>query len=148
MKHSRRTILKSGAALVGGLVLPRLTLATPAAVEDEIRTLFGDRPITQGRVTVKIPALSENGFSVPLSVDVDSPMTADDHVVRIVVFAEENPLPNVGRFELGPDAGVAKIQTRIRMGGSQRIRAIAEMNDGTLFSGHAFSVVTLAACVV
>jgi sulfur-oxidizing protein SoxY len=69
-------------------------------------------------------------------------------VLRIAIFAEENPLPDVARFELGPRAGKAKVQTRIRMGGSQKIRAIAEMNDGSLWGTDTFSIVTLAACII
>ena len=99
-------------------------------------------------MTVELPPISENGYSVPLSVAVESPMTETDHVVRIAVFAEKNPLPDVARFELGPNAGVAHVRTRIRLGDSQRIRAIAEMSDGSLWTGYAFTIVTLAACVL
>ena len=148
MKLGRRSVLKGTAGALGILLAPRLVRADPADVEQEIRSLFGDRMAEEGRVTVTIPPISENGYSVPLTVEVESSMTEADHVVRIAVFAEENPLPNVARFELGPDAGLAKIQTRIRMGGSQRILAVAEMNDGSLWKGHAFSIVTLAACVI
>ena len=99
-------------------------------------------------MTLKVPPISENGYSVPLMVEVDSPMTPEDHVLRIALFAEENPLPDIARFELGPRAGRARVQTRIRMGGSQKIRAIAEMSDGSLWGTETFSIVTLAACVV
>ena len=148
MKLRRRSVLRGTAGALGLLMAPRLVQAESADVEREIQSLFGDRRAQEGRVTVTIPPISENGYSVPMTVDVESPMTEADHVVRIAVFAEENPLPNVARFELGPDAGMAKIQTRIRMGGSQRIIAVVEMNDGSLWRGHAFSIVTLAACVI
>jgi sulfur-oxidizing protein SoxY len=148
VKLRRRLLLKGAAGTLGTLLAPRLLRANPADVAREIRALFGGRRIEEGRVTVTIPPISENGYSVPMTVEVESPMTAADHVLRIAVFAEENPLPDVARFDLGPDAGMAKIQTRIRMGGSQRIVAVAEMNDGSLWRGHAFSIVTLAACVI
>ena len=83
-----------------------------------------------------------------MRIAVDSPMTPADHVRRIAIFAEENPIAHIATFELGPDAGRATVETRIRMGGSQRIRAVAELSDGTLISGYDFSIVTLAACVV
>ncbi len=143
----RRTLIKGSAAAVGLLLLPQVSHALPEDVEAEIAELFDTREIQQGKVTVTVPPISENGYSVPFAVDVESPMTEEDHVVRIVVFAEENPQPNVARFELGPRAGKASIKTRIRMGGTQRIRAIAEMNDGSLWTSYAFSIVTLAACV-
>ena len=143
----RRRFLSRGAALMGVTLVP-LAAATPADIQLEIAALFGDRPIRDGRVTLEVPPISENGYSVPLAVEVESPMTAQDYVRRIVLFAEENPQPNIARFELGPRAGRARIQTRIRMGGSQNIRAIAEMSDGSLWSTETFSIVTLAACVI
>lgn len=144
----RRRFVVGAAALVGAALLPAAGRTAPADVDASVAALFGERPVNPGRVTLKVPAISENGYSVPLTVEVESPMTADDHVVRIAIFAEENPLPDVARFELGPRAGKARVQTRIRMGASQKIRAIAEMSDGSLWGAESFSVVTLAACVV
>ncbi len=148
-RFNRREILSAaGAALGAALLLPRVATATPADADAAMRLLFGSRPIEEGRVTLALPPISENGSSVPLSIAVESPMTQADHVVRIAVFAEGNPLPDVARFELGPDAGLARVSTRIRLGDSQRIRVVAEMSDGTLWLGHAFCIVTLAACVL
>jgi sulfur-oxidizing protein SoxY len=144
----RRQFLAGGVAVVGLALLPMAARAKPADVDASVADLFGDRSVSTGRVTLAVPRISENGYSVPLMVEVDSPMTRDDHVLRIAIFAEENPLPDVARFELGPRAGKAKVQTRIRMGGSQKIRAIAEMNDGSLWGSDTFSIVTLAACII
>ncbi len=147
-KLPRREFLVGGATLVGATLLAAPARTEPADVEASVSALFGDRPVRSGRVDLEVPAISENGYSVPLMVEVDSPMTAEDHVARIAVFAEANPLPDVVRFELGPRAGRARVQTRFRLGASQKIRAIAEMNDGSLWSAETFVVVTLAACVV
>ena len=75
-------------------------------------------------------------------------MTADDHVRQIAIFSPRNPIANVARFQLGPRAGRAAVATRIRLGGTQAVQAVAEMSDGSLWSGSAQTVVTLAACVV
>lgn len=147
LKFGRRSALKVGAASVGSMISAPL-LASPAAVDASIAALFGGRVVQPGKVSIKIPPITENGTSVSFSVDVDSPMTPEDHVVRIAVFAEENPVPDIARYELGPRAGIARVESRIRMNGSQRIRAVAEMNDGSLWSGYAFSIVTLAACLL
>jgi sulfur-oxidizing protein SoxY len=144
----RRQVLKGLAGGVAIFAWPTPGLALPEDATRAIQALFGDRPLQEGRVVVELPKLSENGYSVAMAIDVDSPMTENDHVSRIAVFAEENPLPDVVRFELGPRAGRASIKTRIRLGASQRIRAVAQMNDGSLWTSYAFTVVTLAACVV
>ncbi len=147
-KLSRRQLLLASGVGVGLAALPRAAWATPDEVQQKIIEQFGTGEVKAGRVNVTTPPISENGYSVPLTVEVESPMTDSDFVKRIAVFAEKNPFPNVANFELGPHAGRAKISTRIRMGDSQRIIAVAEMSDGALWSGYAFSIVTLAACIL
>ncbi|WP_231970037.1 thiosulfate oxidation carrier protein SoxY [Polynucleobacter necessarius] len=51
--------------------------------------------IRDGKVTLTIPPLVENGNLVVLKVSVESPMTANDYVKTIHVIAEGNPLPNI-----------------------------------------------------
>jgi sulfur-oxidizing protein SoxY len=147
-KLRRRALLQSTAGALGLALLSRGAPASPGDAKLAITDVFGDRELREGRVAVKIPPITENGYTVPLLVDVESPMSAEDHVVRIGVFAEENPLPLLALFELGQRAGRATVQTRIRMADSQRIVAVAEMNNGSLWWGHDFSIVTLGACVI
>jgi sulfur-oxidizing protein SoxY len=144
---ARRHFMRLAAALAGAATAPA-ALASPADAADAIVEVFGSRPVIEGAVSVSIPPISENGYTVPITVEVDSPMTEEDYVRRIGLFAEENPIAHIATFELGPQAGRAFVETRIRMGGSQRILAVAELSDGRLVSGHDFSIVTLAACVV
>lgn len=145
---SRRRVLASGAGGVLVSMLPISALAAPEDLQAAVKELFGDRGMSQGGVFVKLPPIAENGFSVPISVDVDSPMTEANHVRRIAIFSPRNPLPNVIRFELGPRAGRASISTRIRLSGTQKVLVIAEMSDGTLRSAAAETLVTLAACIL
>ena len=56
-------------------------------------------------------------------------------------------LPDIVRFELGPLSGSAEIETRIRVAAEQHITAVAEMSDGSLWSGNAHIIVTEAACL-
>ena len=94
-----------------------------------------------------IAALVENGNAVPISVQIDSPMTEADHVREIVVFNALNPQRDVARFTLTPASGVARVQTRIRLAGSQQLVALARLSDGSQWSHHVDVVVSLAACV-
>ena len=144
---SRRSLL---AGAVGILVLP-LGSAADAAPEDMAEAmaeaLGKDAPIKPGRIKIELPQLAENGNSVPLKIAVESPMSAADHVKTIFIFSERNPVPNVVRFHLGPRSGVARVQTSIRLAGTQRITAVARMSDGSLWSGGADVIVTQAACL-
>ena len=102
--------------------------------------------VRTGKVKLDVPPLVENGNTVPMTVSVASPMTAEDHVKSIHVFNEKNPQPNIGNFYLGPRAGHAQISTRIRLADSQKIVAIAQLSDGSFWSASVDVVVTLAAC--
>lgn len=141
----RRLFLAGAAAIV---VLPLgPAAATPDAMAEAIKKVIGNATPTEGRVKLDVPPLVENGSTVPLTVSVDSPMTEADHVKAIHVFNEKNPQPNVFTARLGPRSGKATVGTRIKLGDSQRIMAIAETSDGKFWSAGADVIVTLAACL-
>jgi sulfur-oxidizing protein SoxY len=121
--------------------------ATPASMKEAIRKVVGEAEVSKGRVHIDVPVLVDNGNTVPLAIDVDSPMTPDDHVKAIHVFNELNPLPNVISAYFGPRSGRAKLSTRFRLADTQTIVAIAEMSDGSFWSASADVVVTLQACL-
>jgi sulfur-oxidizing protein SoxY len=128
------------------LLVVRPVAATPETLAATLRETFGDRPITPGRIKLEIPRLAENGNIVPVAIAVDSPMTEQDHVKNIHLFAERNPLPRILEVELGPHNGRARIATRIRLAVSQQVLAVATMSDGTLWSTAADVEVTVGGC--
>jgi sulfur-oxidizing protein SoxY len=152
MPATRRSFLISAGRLAGTIGLVSLlpmskAEAAPEATAEAIRKVVGEAQIQNGKVKLDLPPLVENGNAVPLTVSVDSPMTAADHVKAIHVFTEKNPQPNVVSARLGPRAGRASISTRIRLADTQECIAIAEMSDGSFWSDRAHVVVTLAACL-
>jgi sulfur-oxidizing protein SoxY len=141
----RRFLALTGSAALSMVAL-RPATATPAMMAAAMREVTGAAIVRSGKVRLDVPPLVENGNTVPLTVSVTSPMTAEDHVKSIHVFVEKNPQPNVGNFVLGARAGRAQVSTRIRLADSQKIVAIAKMSDGSFWSASADVVVTLAAC--
>ena len=142
---SRRALIAgAGASLVA---IRTVAAQTPDVVAAAIREAFGDVAVTPGRVALELPSLAENGHSVPLVVTVESPMTAADHVTRIFVFSEKNPSTNVVRFHLSKRSGRARVQTNIRLADTQKITVVAQMADGSCWSGTASTIVTVAACL-
>lgn len=130
--------------------IPIVTLrpleATPAMLNTAIRNVVGEAQIRTGRVKLDIPPLVENGNTVPMTISVASPMTANDYVKSIHVFNEKNPQPNIGNFYLNPFSGRAQVSTRIRLADTQKVVAIARLSDDTFWQVMADVVVTLAAC--
>ena len=150
MPATRRQFLGLAGGITAAGTIPIVTLrplqATPAMLDNAIRNVVGEAQIRTGRVKLDIPPLVENGNTVPMTVSVASPMTADDYVKSIHVFNEKNPQPNIGSFHFGPSSGRAQVSTRIRLADTQKVVAIARMSDDTFWQVAADVVVTLAAC--
>jgi sulfur-oxidizing protein SoxY len=142
----RRELLRAGIAGVIAFVVPMSSLARPT-LDEAIRTFTSGAVVKEGRVKFEISPLVENGNAVPVSVDVESPMSPADHVRRIALLNEKNPQADIAIFHLGPRAGRAHVATRIRLATSQTVVALAEMNDGSFWSSKANVIVTLAACI-
>ena len=128
------------------LANPLVAFAKKEEADEAIKKITGGAAIREGRVTLTIPPLVENGNLVVLKVSVDSPMTANDYVKTIHVIAEGNPLPNIFTVYLTPRSGTANITTRVRLADSQKVWAIAQMNNGSFWQGSAETLVTLSAC--
>jgi len=125
---------------------PWMRTARADAMHEAMSAVLKGATPREGRVKIDLPPLVENGNTVPFSVSVESPMTERDHVRSIHVFNEKNPQPNIGDFFLGPRAGRAAVSTRIRLADTQTVVALAQMSDGSWWSGSANVVVTIAAC--
>jgi sulfur-oxidizing protein SoxY len=135
-------------ALAAGacFVIVRPASATPDELTVALRETFGERPITPGRVELTMPRLAENGNVVPVTISVDSPMTQQDHVKTLHLFASENHLPRMLEVQLGPYNGKAVVSTRVRLARSQQITAVAVMSDDTLWSAAAAVEVVASEC--
>ena len=139
-------------ALLVGLAAASLLPSRAARAQADpfaalLKQVTGGATVRQGRVTVDTPRLADNGHSVPLTVSVESPMTAADHVRSITLLSERNPRPLMATFHLGPKAGRAEVTTRVRLNGTQRVLAVAHVSDGTYWSGIAAVEVTESACL-
>ena len=141
-----RRIQKLGLFTLGAWFSPALVFAKKEDADEAIQKITGNAKIQEGRVTLTIPPLVENGNLVVLKVSVDSPMTADDYVKAIHVIAEGNPFPNIFTAYLTPRSGTANITTRVRLADSQVVWAIAQMSNGSYWKGSAETLVTLSAC--
>lgn len=142
--QSRRNCLGFLAAF--GLAPWSGAFAEPEQATAAIRALVRDARVRAGRIALELPPLVENGHSVVLSVKVDSPMTEQDHVRSLHLFAEGNPLPGILTAYFTPRSGRASLTSRVRLAQSQRIWAVAEMSDGTFWEASAETLVTLSAC--
>ncbi len=98
--------------------------------------LFGDRPVRDDSESVLelfVSPQAEDAAVVPVMVRTRFMQTPQRFIRNIWIVVDENPSPFGVRFELTPLSGRADIETRVRMESSSPIRAVAELNDGSLW---------------
>ena len=110
------------------------------------RLTQGAKPAAGG-ITIELPQIAENGNSVPMRIEVASPMSAGDRVERVHLIAERNPRPLVATFHFGPQAGRAELSTRVRLAGTQTVRVLAALSGGRFQLVEQEVLVTSAACL-
>ena len=143
----RREFVAAGVALITTTTLVgRAAEATLPDVRAAIGEILGEASAEEGRVSLELPEIAEDGYTVPLTVQVESPMTAEDHVKAVHIFADGNPLPHVAKMIFTPRSGEAVVSIRIRLAQSQTLHALAEMSDGRFFKTARAVTVTVGGC--
>ncbi len=143
----RRGFVAAGVALITTTALFGVSArAGLPEVEAAMAEILGDATAEEGRISLDLPEIAENGNTVPLTVEVDSPMTEDDYVKAVHLFADGNPVPTVAKMNFTPRSGEAIASTRIRLAKTQKIHAVAEMSDGSFFTAAQEVKVTIGGC--
>ncbi len=136
----RLALYGCAAALMGGSPLRAaepVVQASPVPVWPKVRnSLFGNRAIEDKATEVLLleaPARAEDASTVPIAIRTRLPQTPGRYVQKLYLLVDNNPSPIAAVFELTPDSGRADIETRIRVEQYTDVRAIAELNDGSLY---------------
>ncbi len=149
--QTRREVLSRSAALAGLLagagLLPQAAQAAwaQAAFEaktmaDAIKALGGGAPAESKDVTLTGPDIAENGAVVPLACACALP-----GVKRLLLLVEKNPNALSAAFDVS-DAVEANFSTRVKMGQSSNVFAVAMMGDGKVLFAQKEVKVTLGGC--
>ena len=150
MKLTRREVLgvsaSSAFAMSSGLSVVSAYSATEPTAEDRIKEFTGGAEVAEGKLDLTTPEIAENGNTVPIAVEVDSPMTDEDHVNSVMILADGNPNPDVVTFNFSKGSGIAAAKTRIRLAKTQNIIAVAKMSDGSFQMAKAQVKVTIGGC--
>ena len=144
---NRREAMALGAGSLFITMLPFEASADAAMAMERVKEFTGGAAAAEdGLVTLTMPEIAENGNTVPLTVSVDSPMTADNYVKSVLLLADGNPAPGVGTMHFSPLSGTAEASTRMRLAKTQNVIAVAELSDGTFHMGAAAVKVTIGGC--
>lgn len=161
---SRRTLVASGAA---ALWLPALlaragnpsslapsssagptssSIERSAVFEADFKAILAGATPVDGKITLELPEIADNGNFVPVTVSVESPMTDTDYVKTIHILSTNNPVARVATFQLSPLNAVARVQSRMRLSKTQDVIALAVMSNGTITIATARVKVTIGGC--
>ena len=103
----------------------------PGLVQD----IFNNRPMNDGGdvIAIEMPYRAEDAAIVPVTLR--TKLSSDDvrRVLAITLVIDQNPAPMAAKFELGPDARVSEISTRVRVNSYTNVHAVAELSDGKLY---------------
>ncbi len=148
---TRRQMLTTSAQVAGLLaaagVLPTTAHAAwpQSAFEaknlaDAAKALGGGAPAESKDVTITGPDIAENGAVVPVGCSTTLP-----GVKRLMILVEKNPSVLAATFDVS-DAVDASFNTRVKMGQSSNVFAVAMMNDGKVLYAAKEIKVTLGGC--
>ena len=152
--QTRREMLSRSAQVAGMLaalgMLPNLVRAqavgynTPAfdakTMADLMKALGSNAPVESKDVTITGPDIAENGAVVPVGAS-----TALPGVKRMLLLVEKNPSMLSAMFDVS-DAVDANFSTRVKMGQSSNVFAVAMMADGKVLYAAKEVKVTLGGC--
>jgi sulfur-oxidizing protein SoxY len=136
-------------AAVGFASIALLSPPSARASDDPvvlIKQLTGKTPTESDRLHLTMPRVFPNGYTVPLTLVIDSPMTETEHVRYARVLAPRNPLIEVATFHFVPQRSEPRVSTRIRLAEPQYVLAVAEMNDGALLMTKTWVEVATNGC--
>jgi sulfur-oxidizing protein SoxY len=134
------------ALLSGNTLIAAVEEGKKTTVDEIIATVTNKKGAKSGNITLVAPQIAENGLVVPLKVDVNSPMTNENYVKAIHLFAVDNPVPKISSITLSPANGKAYFSTRTKLAKSTDILAIAELSDGTFVKDVKSVKVTIGGC--
>ncbi|MCY0873293.1 MAG: thiosulfate oxidation carrier protein SoxY [Acidithiobacillus caldus] len=158
-KFLKQSLVVSAMVSAGGALLPSLARAANVpgwpAKEFDAKVLDQAMQDSIGKTSVPVspavhltaPTIAENGAAVPVTVDVDHPMTADNYIDAVFLYVDHNPTPMASAFFFSPENGRAYFQERIKMAKTDMVRAVARTNKGELMSSKPQEVkVTIGGC--
>jgi sulfur-oxidizing protein SoxY len=150
---NRRSFLVSAAAVAGltpllvyAATTSSLTLDRSPKFEEDFAKLVGGATPVEGKITVDLPEIAENGNFVPITISVDSPMTDADYVKAIHLLSTANPVAHVATFRLSPLNAVARVQSRMRLAKTQDVVTLAELSSGQMLIATTLVKVTIGGC--
>lgn len=151
MNQSRRDVMRItavlGAAFAAGILSPKEVFAAEwsqkvfdaKSLADAVKALGGDKFEVSQDVTITGPDIAENGAVVPVSISSKAPGTD-----FMAILVDKNPSAMSASFNI-PAGTEAAVTTRVKMGATSNVHALAKANGKWLVASKEIKV-TLGGC--
>ena len=136
-------MIGSSLRLSAAATLVAVMLAVPAARAEEaydpwpglVQDIFGNRAMNDGGdvIGIEMPTRAEDAAIVPVTLRSRLSPGDSRRIRAITLVIDRNPAPMAAKFELGADANVSEISTRVRVNNYTDVHAVAELSDGQLY---------------
>jgi sulfur-oxidizing protein SoxY len=124
---------------------PPPLVPTPQYQEAFAKVVGNGTPV-EGGMTLELPEDAENGNIVPYKINVESPMTDDDHIARVDLLSTQNPQASVATFFFTPLSGKAAVAGRMRLAKTQEVVAVALTSQNKLLIARQKISVGIGGC--
>ena len=123
-------------ALLAAPVRAQDDAAQAARWNDLREAVFGQREVLDGAglIALEAPVRAHDAALVPVTIT----LTGRERVKAIYLMVDGNPSPLAGTFRFGPLADTRTLKTRVRVEQYSPIHAVAETEDGRLYSTERF----------
>ncbi len=151
MNQSRRDVMRItavlGAAFAAGVLSPKDVFAAEwsqkvfdaKSLADAVKALGGDKFEVSPDVSITGPDIAENGAVVPVSISSKAPGTD-----FMAILVDKNPSAMSASFNI-PAGTEAAVTTRVKMGATSNVHALAKANGKWLVATKEIKV-TLGGC--
>ena len=131
-------------------MLTLMPMAADAEVTSDaakwIEKFTGGKEAVKGKISLDLPEIAENGNTVPLSLTIESPMTAESHVKEVHDPRRREPERRRRDADVHAALGQGGSLDPHWLATTQNVVAIAKMSDGAVFTEQKTVKVTIGGC--
>ncbi|SON55015.1 sulfur oxidation protein SoxY [Hartmannibacter diazotrophicus] len=151
---SRRTITRrkamataaGGLAAISAIPVPAFARLEGPTLDEEIEAFAkGATPRSAG-LSLGIEDVVEDGYNVPVTIDLDHSPLGGVRLEEFVLLAPENPRIQVALCGFSRLSGSPRVETRVRLAKSQTVTALARLSDGTVLRADRAVTVIVGGC--
>ena len=146
------SLLLSAAALFNPELYRHRLLAFEEAIEitydQAVEAFSAGKKSVDGSalITLDIPTRPGSAVTIPVEINVKSPMNDEDYISAIAILTTKNKVNKAVTVDLSPANGMAYLFANIKLGETQEVVVLAKTNKGVIYKASKKIHVALSGC--